>query len=94
MYFGDGCFWHTQYDTYLIERKGPFGERSPSNMTALAAGSEGAEGGEQRTVRLRLVDNVAADHPLESRGRAAANLLEASRARAAGTGVAAPATRP
>lgn len=33
VYFGDGCFWHTQYDVYVLERAPPFG-RSATNVTA------------------------------------------------------------
>lgn len=33
VYFGDGCFWHTQYDMYLIEREPPF-NRSVDQITA------------------------------------------------------------
>jgi len=33
VYFGDGCFWHTQYDLYLAERAPPF-NRGVGNITA------------------------------------------------------------
>lgn len=37
VYFGDGCFWHTQYDTWLVEqdRNGSFGGRGHSEVTSL-----------------------------------------------------------
>mmetsp|Transcript_125383 Transcript_125383/g.297676 ORF Transcript_125383/g.297676 Transcript_125383/m.297676 type:complete len:354 (+) Transcript_125383:52-1113(+) len=36
VYFGNGCFWHTQYDTFLIEEDpaGPF-RRNQSGITSL-----------------------------------------------------------
>jgi len=33
VYFGDGCFWHTQYDMYLVELGPSFG-RGVENVTA------------------------------------------------------------
>ena len=37
MYVGNGCFWHTQYDTVVLEQdaSGPFGGRSDANVTSL-----------------------------------------------------------
>eukprot|EP00039_Didymoeca_costata_P007915 m.105365 g.105365 ORF g.105365 m.105365 type:complete len:730 (-) comp13872_c0_seq1:120-2309(-) len=43
VYFGDGCFWHTQYDFYKVEREAPF-NRSPEEVTAVTgyAGGKGS----------------------------------------------------
>mmetsp|Transcript_41832 Transcript_41832/g.98049 ORF Transcript_41832/g.98049 Transcript_41832/m.98049 type:complete len:387 (+) Transcript_41832:69-1229(+) len=37
VYFGQGCFWHTQYDTVVIEQDGtsPFGGRLDHEVTSL-----------------------------------------------------------
>jgi hypothetical protein len=35
VYFGDGCFWHTQYDMFIAEEKLPF-NRNQSQITSLA----------------------------------------------------------
>eukprot|EP00040_Diaphanoeca_grandis_P029760 m.175001 g.175001 ORF g.175001 m.175001 type:complete len:497 (-) comp31794_c0_seq1:75-1565(-) len=42
VYFGNGCFWHTQYDMYEAELEGPF-DRSENHTTARTgyAGSVG-----------------------------------------------------
>lgn len=41
VYFGNGCFWHTQYDTYQVERAPPF-SRTLARITSLVgyAGSK------------------------------------------------------
>lgn len=43
VYFGDGCFWHTQYDTFLVESStvGPFQGRSHAEITSLVGYSGG-----------------------------------------------------
>ena len=35
VYFGMGCFWHTQYDMFLVERKPPFSREDDSAITSL-----------------------------------------------------------
>lgn len=37
IYFGNGCFWHTQYDMVVREQRaaGPFGGRSDASVTSL-----------------------------------------------------------
>ena len=42
VYFGNGCFWHTQYDMYAAEREAPF-SRSFNEVTAITgyAGGKG-----------------------------------------------------
>lgn len=35
VYLGMGCFWHTQYDTFLIERQPPFSRTADKAITSL-----------------------------------------------------------
>lgn len=35
VYFGMGCFWHTQYDTFLVERQPPFSRAADKAITSL-----------------------------------------------------------
>jgi hypothetical protein len=35
VYFGMGCFWHTQYDTFLVERAPPFSRMADAAITSL-----------------------------------------------------------
>ena len=35
VYFGMGCFWHTQYDTFLVERRPPFSRTTDEAITSL-----------------------------------------------------------
>lgn len=34
-YFGNGCFWHTQYDMFMVEQKGPSNRSSDTSITSL-----------------------------------------------------------
>jgi peptide methionine sulfoxide reductase MsrA len=47
VYFGQGCFWHTQYDTVLIEQtaNGAFGARSDAEVTSLVGYAGGKYAG-------------------------------------------------
>lgn len=44
VYFGNGCFWHTQYDMFMAEADaaGPFGGRAHANVTALVGYAGGS----------------------------------------------------
>ena len=50
IYFGNGCFWHTQYDMVVLEQdtEGPFGGRPDAQVTSLvgyAGGNWASPGG-------------------------------------------------
>ncbi len=42
VYLGMGCFWHTQYDTFLVEQKPPFSRVADKTITSLVGYAGGS----------------------------------------------------